>query len=143
MQSEQVRQTEIELNQEWQAKLDKSLLQLEQKYDRQINILNQEKNDLEKQLIEAKEAMKTLKLNATKLELENESLTHKLDDLSLIKEKFERLQSQAIIMKERYENRIKELLDADPDPEIIGEEVKQVMNLIYRQLKQQIKPEQV
>jgi hypothetical protein len=44
-------------------------------------------------------------------------------------------------MKQRFESRIRELLDAEPDPEVIGEEVKKVMNSIYRQLKQQIKQE--
>jgi hypothetical protein len=37
---------------------------------------------------------------------------------------------------------IKELLDADPDPEIIAEELKKVMNLIFKQLKKQIKSEE-
>ena len=45
-------------------------------------------------------------------------------------------------MKERYEKRIKELIEADPDPEVICDEVKKVMNLIYRQIKIQIRPEE-
>jgi len=42
----------------------------------------------------------------------------------------------------RKKKGIKELLDADPDPEIIAEELKKVMNLIFKQLKKQIKSEE-
>lgn len=47
----------------------------------------------------------------------------RIDDLMLIKSKFERLQTETMLKKERFQSRIKELLDADPDPELIGEEV--------------------
>ena len=136
-----VKQAEIELTRDWQTKLDKALVQCEQKYERQLSLLEQEKNDLDRQLLDAKELVKTLRSNMSRFEADNDSLKQNIDDLGLIKEKYVRLQSQALLMKERYENRIKELLEQDPDPELIGEEVKKVMNSIYRQLKLQIRPE--
>lgn len=142
LQTEQIKQVEFDLNREWQAKLDKTILQTEQKYERQLNTANEEKNNLDGQLTESKEVIKTLRANLARFDADIESLRQKLDDSSLIKEKFERLQSKALQMKETYDARIKELLDADPDPEIIAEELKKVMNLIFRQLKRQIKSEE-
>lgn len=73
---------------------------------------------------------------------EYEKLKQQNDDLHVIREKYERLQAQALVMKERYETRIKELLDAEPDAEVIGEEIKKLMNLMYKRLKVQIKADQ-
>ena len=139
VQSEQVKQIEADLNREWQLKLDKSMLQIEQKYERRLNALSEEKTNIQTQLDDTKELMKTLKKTASSNDTEIDQLKQSIEDLTLFKEKYERLQSQAIIMKERYEGRIKELLNADPDPGIIEEEVKKVMNVLYRKLKTQIK----
>ncbi len=64
-----------------------------------------------------------LKAKCSKLEVENVGIKTHLADLLLVKRKYERLQSEAMIRKERFHNRIKELLEADPEPELIGEEV--------------------
>lgn len=138
---QQMKQSELELNNEWQIKLDKTALQLEQKHERQIALLREEVNNTSSQLVDAKEFIKKLKSNVSRFEAESDELKQKIDDLSLVKEKYERLQNQAIIMKGKFENRIKELLESEPDPEVIGEEVKRVMNSIYRQIKIQIRPE--
>ena len=101
--------------------------------------MNEEKASTQSQLSESKELIKSLRKHASTNETQIEKLKQNIDDLNVFKEKYERLQGQAILMKERYEGRIKELLDADPDPEIIEEEVKKVMNVLYRKLKTQIK----
>lgn len=62
-------------------------------------------------------------------------MKHQIEDLHVIRDKYERLKSQAIVMKERYEARIKEVLEAPPDAEVIAEEIKKLMNLMYRRLK--------
>ena len=141
-QSEQLKQIEIDLNSEWQIKLDKSVLQIEQKYQNILSVSNEEKELLQKQLDDCKEAIKSYKYNQSKYEKEIDRLKQNLDESSVYKEKFDRLQSQAVLMKERYETRIKELIEAEPDTEVIGEEVKKLMNAMYRKLKSQIKPEQ-
>jgi len=104
--------------------------------------IEQERKIFELQLADSKEMVKSLRTNLAKFDAETESLKQKLDESNLIKEKFERLQSKALQMKETYDSRIKELLDAEPDPETIAEELKKVMNLIFRQLKRQIKPDE-
>ncbi len=122
-------------------KLDKSLLQLEQKHARQQALQGEEKTDLERQLADVQAASKGAKLAAQRLQAELDDHKRQIDDLNVVKEKYERLQKQAVLMKERFETRVNELLEAAPDPEIIGEELKKVMNSIYRQLKVQIAPE--
>lgn len=164
-QQEMFKQTELELNNEWQSKLDKSILQLEQKNDRSIKIINDQKDEIENQLVDAKDVIRNFKNRFSVLESEKDGLNEKVDELGeslfmlifftninykqpnfylkvIIKEKYERLQNQALLIKERYETRIKELIEADPDPEVICDEVKKVMNSIYRQIKLQIKPEE-
>lgn len=141
-QTEQIKLLESDLNNEWQDKMDKLTAQLEQKHQRQFNELMEEKNNLQKQIDESKEAVKNIKSSLTTAEQENENLKQVIEDLNVFKDKYERLQSQALVMKERYETRIKELLNAEPDSEVIAEEVKKLMNLIYKKLKAQIKPEE-
>ena len=141
-QSEQMKQIEADLNKDWQVKIDKLILKLNEKHDKETNTLNEEKLGLAKQIAEAKEGVKMAKVNQVKTEAENESLKQKIEDLTVFKEKYERLQAQAVLMKERYEGRIRELLDAEPDAEVIGEQVKTVMNSVFKTLKTQLKPEQ-
>jgi hypothetical protein len=141
-QSEQLKQIEADMNREWQAKLDKAVVQLEQKYERQLSQLRDEKNEVEKQSIDSRESVKTQRAHYLQMETERDTLRQKLDELSVFKEKYERLQAQAISMKERYETRIRELLDTEPDAELIADEVKKIMNAMYKKLKAQVKPDE-
>lgn len=90
---------------------------------------------MRKQAEESGSSAKILRLEMNEKQAEYEKLKQQNDDLHVIREKYERLQAQALVMKERYETRIKELLDAEPDAEVIGEEIKKLMNLMYRRLK--------
>ncbi len=85
--------------------------------------LHKEKYDLEKVLADMNLNINSLKEKYSKIEVENIDLRTNMADLLLIKRKYEQLQSEVLIRKERFHNRIKELLEADPEPELIGEEV--------------------
>ncbi|CAF0730058.1 unnamed protein product [Brachionus calyciflorus] len=141
-QSEQIKQIENDLNHEWQIKLEKLLQQNESKHERKISELNEENSNLKRQLSEMSENLKNVRMVNSRSENETDKLKTELDDLKVYKEKYDRLQSQALVMKERYENRIKELLDAEPDTEIVAEEVKKLMNAMYKKIKSQIRPDQ-
>lgn len=106
-----------------QIKQEQALFNSEQKYSRQINELTDEKISLERQLEESKKSISELKGIITRFEIEAIETKERLEDLGLFKRKFERLQSQNLLKKERFQTRIKELLEADPDPSLIGEEV--------------------
>lgn len=140
-QAEKMKQIEDDLNREWQAKLEKTQEQIEQKYERRLASVDAEKADLKQQLAQSNELVKTYRADLSKHQSELAKMAENVNDLNVIKDKYERLQSQALLMKERYESRIKELLDAEPDAEVIGEEIKKLMNLMYKKLKAQIKPE--
>lgn len=111
------------MNNEWQLKQEQALLNSEQKYLCHIKELTNQKIAIEKELEEAKISISDFKENIIKFEIEANETKQRLEDLRLFKRKFERLQSQNLLKKERFQNRIKELLEADPDPELIGEEV--------------------
>jgi chromosome segregation ATPase len=134
-QAERVKQIEEELVAEWRAKLEQALEQAEQKYERKVGALEAELVGLRQQADEAQTLVKTLRLEVGAEKVDNEKLRQRVEDLQVVREKYERLQAQALVMKERYETRIKELLDAEPDAEVIGEEIKKLMNLMYRRLK--------
>lgn len=138
---DQLKQFELDMNKEWQNKLDKTVAQLVQKHERQLALVSDEKNDLDRQLLDMKEQVKLSKASVVRYEAESEELKQEIEALNVLKDKFERFKSQTILMKERYEGQIREMLDQGPDPEVIGDEVKKVMNSIYRQIKLQIKPE--
>ena len=141
-QGEQIKQIERDLNREWEDKLAKSLQQVEQKHERVRKLLADENGELKKLISEFSEQVKVLKASATVAQSENETLRQSLEEMSELKSKFETFQSRAVLMKERYESKIKELAEAEPDPEVIGEEVKKVMNAMYKKIKSQIKQEQ-
>ncbi len=101
-----------------------------------------EKTDLENQLSDARIANQAAKHALQKFQAELDDDKRQIDDLNVIREKYERLQKQTVLLKERFEQRVNELIEAKPEPEVIGEEVKKVMNSLYRQLKAQIAPEQ-
>jgi len=65
---EQLNQTELDLNKEWQIKLDKSLLLQQQKHERQTALADEEKTTLQLQLHEVKDLLKTSKLNLSRTE---------------------------------------------------------------------------
>lgn len=138
---DQLKQFELDMNKEWQNKLDKTVSQLVQKHERQLALVTDEKNELDRQLLDMKEQMKLAKASVVRYEAESEELKQEIEALNVLKDKFERFKSQTILMKERYEGQIREMLNQGPDPEVIGDEVKKVMNSIYRQIKLQIKPE--
>ena len=86
-------------NKEWQIKLDKSLLQFEQKHSRQLALLIEEKSHTERLLHDSTDALKSSKQSVSRFEAEIDDLKRQLDDLSPIREKYERLQKQAMLMK--------------------------------------------
>ena len=135
---EQTKQLEADLTNEWKIKLEKALKQQEQKYERNTKELNEERNSLEKQLNNINEQFKIQREKFNQVEIENEELKERIDELNIIEEKFKRLQSQALLMKERYETRIKELMDAEPDQDVLNAYVKKCMNSIYQKLKSQV-----
>lgn len=116
---EQLKQLESDIKEEWESKLN----QFEQKYESQITVLTDEKTELERRSSESDSYIEALKVRVAKQETDLFESKKRIDDLMLIKSKFERLQTEAMLKKERFQSRIKELLDADPDPELIGEEV--------------------
>ena len=80
-QQEIFKETEFELNNEWQLKLDTSISQMEQKNERSIQMINIEKNEIEKQLADTKKQINSYKSRFSILESENYELIQKLDEL--------------------------------------------------------------
>ena len=142
LQKEQIKQVEEDLNREWEVKMDKIIQQNETKFMRKISELTDENNLLKKQLNEANDLLKTTRSQSSNKESETDKLRLENEDLKVYKERFERLQTQAVVMKERYETRIKELLEAEPESEVVAEEVKKLMNKMYKIIKLQVKPDQ-
>ena len=116
---EQLRQLECDMKEEWECQLN----QFEQKYKTELAVLAEERGALERRVSELDAANGALRARVAKLEQELLESKRRVDDLLLVKARFERLQSETLMKRERFQSRIKELLDADPDPELIGEEV--------------------
>lgn len=120
-QSEQLKQMEADLNRDWEQKMEKAVQSVEQKYERKIKQVDDENLELKKQLGELDEQIKNLKNSLSVSQKDNEDLKLEVEDLTQIKAKYETFQSRVLAMKEKYEAKIVELTNAEPDAEVIGE----------------------
>jgi FK506-binding protein 15 len=139
---EQIATIEEDLKIEWQKRLDKAIKTSEDRAERKITEIIEEKVKAQRQLADAQSIIQQLREQITTNETENSQLVKTIDEITVFKGKYERLQKQAIALKDRYEQRIRELLEAEPEAEVIAEEVKKLMNVIYKKLKAQIKTDE-
>ncbi|GAB1597940.1 FK506-binding protein 15-like isoform X1 [Argonauta hians] len=153
--SEQSLQLEEDLKKHYEEKANRSLQLAEEKHQRQLADLAEEKSGLEQSQKELHNKIANQKLTLTEKDTALEKLNEQFDHLSGWKEKYERLRSQASSMKIKYVDRINELeseIEQFHDRENTAKttnngntdvvsEVKKVMNAVYQSAKSKLEAE--
>jgi FK506-binding protein 15 len=107
--AQQLSQVEEQLNVQWKDKCDRMLNSAQDKHQRELDELNAERHQLEDKvsLLEAK--VRDMKAARDSNESQVDALRDELDQLRTWKDKYDSLRTQAVTMKQRYEQRIVEL----------------------------------
>ena len=105
----QVSEIENELNEQWQKKCDRLVAASNDKHQRVLQQINEEKELLQDKARDLEMKLSSIKTGMSDSQKQHEDLQEQLEEAKPWKEKYERLRGQATDMKKRYEDRISEL----------------------------------
>ncbi|XP_048777853.1 FK506-binding protein 15-like isoform X2 [Ostrea edulis] len=107
--AEQVSQVEEELTKEWKEKCDRLLSAANDKHNRALQALKEEKEEMEEKVAVLQNRIETMKKDNMSGDAKHRELEEQVEEMSVWKDKYDNLRSQATSMKEKYEERIEEL----------------------------------
>ncbi|KAM9176596.1 FK506-binding protein 15 isoform 5-T5 [Mergus octosetaceus] len=135
--AEQLSLIQAELESQWEAKCERTLASAKEQHARQYQEVCEQRDSLQQQVSQLEEKLGALKHLKKAEEQKLSDLQQRLEQLEPIKEKYSALQSDAAVLKARYEERIQEL-EKDQDrssPAGFTEEVKKIMNRVFQSLR--------
>ncbi|XP_033119102.1 FK506-binding protein 15-like isoform X4 [Anneissia japonica] len=144
---EQISQVEKEMEKQWRDKCDRLLLQAQEKHDRMYSDLKEEREELEKRLVATEHKLAILKSSQGDDAQQIEQLKEQVDEMRIWKDKYNSLHGNAMSMKERYESRIRELMQdlersmSNKPHGSVVEEVKKIMNSVFYSLREEFEEE--
>lgn len=132
--AEQISQVEEELNKEWKEKCDRLLNAANEKQNRALLAVREEKEELEEKLSVLQNKIQTMKNENVSGDGKQKELEEQLEEMSVWKDKYEKLRSQAAGMKEKYEERIGELENEKEELESEKEAVQEKIQSLQKEL---------
>lgn len=132
--AEQISQVEEELNKEWKEKCDRLLNAANEKHNRALLAVREEKEELEEKLSVLQNKIQTMKNENVSGDGKQRELEEQLEEMSVWKDKYEKLRSQAAGMKEKYEERIGELENEKEELESEKEAVQEKIQSLQKEL---------
>lgn len=135
--AEQISQVEEELNKEWKEKCDRLLNAANEKHNRALLAMREEKEELEEKLSVLQNKIQTMKNENVSGDEKQKELEEQLEEMSVWKDKYEKLRSQAAGMKEKYEERIGELENEKEELESEKEAVQEKIRSLQKELANQ------
>lgn len=132
--AEQISQVEEELNKEWKEKCDRLLNAANEKHNRALLAVREEKEELEEKLSVLQDKIQTMKNENVSGDGKQRELEEQLEEMSVWKDKYEKLRSQAAGMKEKYEERIGELENEKEELESEKEAVQEKIQSLQKEL---------
>lgn len=132
--AEQISQVEEELNKEWKEKCDRLLNAANEKHNRALLAVREEKEELEEKLSVLQNKIQTMKNENVSGDGKQKELEEQLEEMSVWKDKYEKLRSQAAGMKEKYEERIGELENEKEELESEKEAVQEKIQSLQKEL---------
>ncbi|XP_066295589.1 FK506-binding protein 15-like isoform X3 [Branchiostoma lanceolatum] len=147
--AEQVAAVEQEIETQWKDKCDRLVAQTQDKHRRQMEELQEEKEQLKNKLSNMESKLAAVKNSQGEGNQKVEELEEKLEEMAEWKEKYTSLHGSALGMKERYEEQITELRDQLEQAQSSGamttpniaQEVKKIMNQVFHSLRAEFEPE--
>nr|XP_022325943.1 FK506-binding protein 15-like isoform X2 [Crassostrea virginica] len=132
--AEQISQVEEDLNKEWKEKCDRLLAANTDKHNRTLQGLREEKEEVEEKLADLQRKLETMKSDHMSGDVRQREMEEELKELSVWKDKYENLRSQASAMKEKYEDRIGELENEKEELEAEKEEMEGRIEALKKEL---------
>ncbi|XP_027760914.1 FK506-binding protein 15 isoform X3 [Empidonax traillii] len=135
--AEQLSLIQAELESQWEAKCERALASAKEQHARQYQEVCEQRDSLQQQLAQLEEKLTALKHSKKAEEQKLSEVQQRLEELEPIQEKFSALQADAVVLKARYEERIR-ALERDQEgssPADFTEEVKKIMNSVFQSLR--------
>ncbi|XP_053940237.1 FK506-binding protein 15 isoform X2 [Cuculus canorus] len=135
--AEQMSLIQAELESQWEAKCERTLASAKEQHVRQYQEVCEQRDFLQQQVSQLEEKLAALKHSKKAEEQKLLECQQHLEQLEPIKEKYSALQSDFVVLKARYEERIQDL-EKDRDgssPAAFTEEVKKIMNGVFQSLR--------
>ncbi|KAL3872320.1 hypothetical protein ACJMK2_040252 [Sinanodonta woodiana] len=133
--SQQVTQMEEEITREWREKCDKLLATAQEKNNRILQEVKEEKAELEKKVEELENKVQQLRSQSGSSDERISELQSEVEELATWKEKYETLKKNASTMKDRYEERLKELEEEKEEVEEEKQDVETERDQLQKQLE--------
>ncbi|XP_076211225.1 FK506-binding protein 15 isoform X2 [Aptenodytes patagonicus] len=143
--AEQLSLIQAELESQWEAKCERTLASAKEQHVRQYQEVCEQRDSLQQQLSQLEEKLAALKHSKKAEEQKLSEFQQRLEQLEPIKEKYSALQSDTVVLKARYEERIRDL-EKDQDrssPADFTEEVKKIMNGVFQSLRGEFELEEI
>ncbi|XP_072739226.1 FK506-binding protein 15 isoform X2 [Ciconia boyciana] len=135
--AEQLSLIQAELESQWEAKCERTLASAKEQHVRQYQEVCEQRDSLQQQVSQLEEKLAALKHSKKAEEQKLSEFQQRLEQLEPVKEKYAALQSDIVVLKARYEERIRDL-EKDQDgssPTDFTEEVKKIMNGVFQSLR--------
>ncbi|XP_009982173.1 PREDICTED: FK506-binding protein 15, partial [Tauraco erythrolophus] len=135
--AEQLSLIQAELESQWEAKCERTLASAKEQHTRQYQEVCEQRDSLQQQVSQLEEKLAALKHSKKAEEQKLSEFQQRLEQLEPIREKYSALQSDIVVLKARYEERIRDL-EKDQDgssPAGFTEEVKKIMNGVFQSLR--------
>ncbi|XP_027543658.1 FK506-binding protein 15 isoform X2 [Neopelma chrysocephalum] len=135
--AEQLSLIQAELESQWEAKCERALASAKEQHVRQYQEVCEQRDSLQQQLSQLEEKLTALKHLKKAEEQKLSEVQQRLEELEPIQEKFSALQADAVVLKARYEERIRALERGQEgsSPADFTEEVKKIMNSVFQSLR--------
>ncbi|KAM6237844.1 FK506-binding protein 15 isoform 3-T3 [Spheniscus humboldti] len=143
--AEQLSLIQAELESQWEAKCERMLASAKEQHVRQYQEVCEQRDSLQHQVSQLEEKLAALKHSKKAEEQKLSEFQQRLEQLEPIKEKYSALQSDTVVLKARYEERIRDL-EKDQDrssPADFTEEVKKIMNGVFQSLRGEFELEEI
>ncbi|XP_023793696.1 FK506-binding protein 15 [Cyanistes caeruleus] len=135
--AEQLSVIQAELESQCEAKCERALASAKEQHARQCQELCEQRDSLQHQLAQLEEKLTALKHSKKAEEQKLSEVQQRLEELEPIQEKYSALQADVVVLKARYEERIRDL-QKDQDgssPADFTEQVKKIMNGVFQSLR--------
>ncbi|XP_064027025.1 FK506-binding protein 15 isoform X3 [Pogoniulus pusillus] len=135
--AEQLTLVQAELESQWEAKCERALASAREQHGRQYQEVCEQRDSLQQQLAQLEEKLAALKQSRKAEEQRLSELQQRLEQLEPVQEKYTALQADLVLLKARYEERIRDLQreQGGPSPAGFTEEVKKIMNGVFQSLR--------
>ncbi|RMB93538.1 hypothetical protein DUI87_30236 [Hirundo rustica rustica] len=135
--AEQLSVMQAELESQCEARCERALASAKEQHARQCQELCEQRDSLQHQVFQLEEKLTALKHSKKAEEQKLSEVQQRLEELEPIQEKYSALQADVVLLKARYEERIRDL-QKDQDgssPGDFTEQVKKTMNGVFQSLR--------